>query len=139
MIVQRATIFEEPQIEALRRAFFEKWKEPVHRRPPGTVWWIARAKERVLACTSYLDGPDGRAMQDFYCVADRSGVRALREIRDHLFERADIEGVRLIIPVNPLNKAMLNAYGWTVSWKETRHGQGLTPVALILIREPKET
>lgn len=137
MVVQRATIFEEPQIEGLRRAFFDRWDERVHRRPKGTIWWIAREGERVLACTSYLDGEDGRAMQDFYCVDGPIGVRALRKLRDTLFAKADDDRMRLIIPCNPLNAAMLRAYGWTVTVKPTRHSQGLTPVAVILIREPK--
>jgi hypothetical protein len=137
MIIQRATVLEYFQIEALRTAYFDKWKEAVHRRPAGTVWWIVREGDRVLACTSYVDAEEGRAMQDFYCVDGPQGVRALRALKDELFARADIDGVRLIIPCNPKNKAMLNAYGWAITLKATRHRRGLIPVAVIMIREPR--
>jgi hypothetical protein len=140
MIVQRGTVLEYFQIEALRAAYFAEWGEQVHRRPPGTVWWIARDGDRVLACTSYYDKPpEGRMMQDFYCVKGPLGIRALRRLRDELFAEADAEGLRLVVPCNPMNTAMLRAYGWELELKRTRHCRDLVPVAVIMIREPKET
>jgi hypothetical protein len=95
MVVTRATVLEFPQVEQLRRAYFESIGEPVQRRSDRVVWMIARTGEIVAACASYVDVEDlsepWRVVHDLYRVPGFRGTRGVALILAWLREQSIIE------------------------------------------------
>lgn len=120
IVVDRATILEWPQIEALRRAYFEAREEPIQRRPPEVAWYVARVGERVLGCYSSHDLPnDGqRWIHDFYRVPGREGARAWAAMWADIEHNRDQDGVVVLAAIAPDNLPQIGALAkraWTIT------------------------
>lgn len=126
LVVDRATVFEWPQIEALRVAYFEAWDQPVQRRSTNTVWYIARIGERVVGTFSTEMSSGQLWALDFYVVSGRDGVLAAGAMYKALYALADAEDVDLVCCVNPSNLRQLEA---TVA-------HGFDPIGVLLLRKP---
>lgn len=109
--VDRQTILEWPQVEALRRAYFTRWETPVQRRGPEAVWYVARVGERVAGCYSVQDAPElgQRWVLDFYRVDGRMGTHAVAAMYRHIYDEAEADGVDVGFTVDPRNEAQLRA------------------------------
>lgn len=132
MVIDRATILEWPQIEALRSAYFERMGCSLQRRSDATIWFIVHAKEIVLGCYSVEDATafKQRWILDFYIAAlsrpDRIHVAIM--MRDHIYCDADRDGLDVLFHVDPRNGAQLRAI--------FRHGQA-EPAGMLFLRKAR--
>jgi hypothetical protein len=84
IVVTLATLYEWPQIEALRRAWYKEANAPVQRRD-NVMWVVALEEERVVGCYAYHDDEYGiRWVTDLYRVPGRAGRDALLAIYDFM-------------------------------------------------------
>ncbi len=126
IVVDRATVLEWPQIEALRHAYFEARGQPVQRRPQEAVWWVARRGERVIGVfsTYEAEGLNQRVVLDFYRVKGADGTRAIKAMYASIFAAADHDEVDIVGTVDPANEQQLRAV----------LGRGFTPVGIVCLR-----
>ena len=120
IVVDRATILEWPQIEALRLAYFDERREPVQRRGADVVWWVARIGERVVGCYATQDIADEgqRIVHDMYRIRGRVGTRGWAAMARHMAHNRDVDGMTLVgcaAPDNALQIGALARYGWRIS------------------------
>ncbi len=83
----------------------------MQRRPPETVWYVARIGERVVGCYSALEARDFGQLwaTDFYRVAGRAGTLAVRAMYRDLYARADAADLDLACTIDPANEPQLRA------------------------------
>jgi len=126
--VQPATVGEWPEIESLRRAYFEARNQPIQRRGDGTHWMVALDEnDRVVGCYSYEDVPDlhQRWALDFYRRPGKVGRAACAAMWRHLRAMTKYDDLRLAATVAPDNAAQLGAM----------ERRGFRPVGIILLLE----
>lgn len=130
MVIEEATILEQPQIEALRRAYFDARGQEVQRRDENVRWYVARVGERVVGCYSAMDDSAMRQRWgcDFYRVPGRLGTRAIAEMQWHITSCADRDGYGVGFAVDPSNVPMLRA----------AERRGFVPVGVLFYRHPLE-
>src|SRR4030081_728308 len=85
LTVDRATILEWPQIEALARAYFERMGREYQDRRESATWWVARQGERVEGCDTTQTFHEHRQVwtTDLYCANTFAGKRATLLLSRH--------------------------------------------------------
>jgi hypothetical protein len=126
IVVDRATVLEWPQIEALRLAYFEARDQSVQRRTPDVLWWVARRGERVVGAFSTYEAEElnQRVILDFYRVPGKNGTRAIKAMYATIFADADHDEVDIVGTIDPANEPQLRAV----------LGRQFSPVGIVCLR-----
>ncbi|HEV7180143.1 MAG TPA: hypothetical protein VIG51_03950 [Candidatus Baltobacteraceae bacterium] len=123
-----AAVTEWPQIEALRRGYFEPRAQPIQRRGDDVKWLVALDdRDRVVGCYSFTDaiGYGQRWALDFYRAPGHSGTIACAAMWRHLKDSARAENLVLAATIAPDNEPQLQAM----------MARGGRPVGIILVME----
>jgi len=106
MIVDRATILEWPQIEALARTYFERMGRDYQDRRESGTWYVARRGERVEGCYATQVFHEHRQVwtTDLYAAEGFAGKRAALLLSRHAYAEAAAIGYDVVLNVDPANK-----------------------------------
>lgn len=109
VVVDRATILEWPQIEALARAYFERMGREYQDRRETATWYVARCGERVDGCFSIqVHEAYGQLwILDLYRSEGFSGARATRAMWKYAYALAEEIGYATGFMVDPANAEWL--------------------------------
>ena len=129
LVIERATVLEWPQIEALARAYFDRMGRPYQDRGLEAEWFVARVGERVHGCysTQVCDDLGQLWIMDLYRAETYSGARSVSRMFRHAYDRADEKGYAVGFTIDPEN------YAW---WKVVERYSGAECVGMIYLRQP---
>ena len=98
----------------LRDAYFAKLGRAVQLRSfSACEWVVAEAAGAIAACMSYQDSPDTRQRwaYDFYCLSNRTGMRALRALANWFRDDSAKAGLEIFFYSDPVNEEWNEALG----------------------------
>jgi hypothetical protein len=112
LVIDRATILEWPQIDALRN----NYRDIYPKLPWGcetddsATWWVCLAKERVLGAYSYVDMLGIRWISDFYIqeISRFQRVKIAFKMRDHVYEVSSECGLPLAAMISCSNDSQIS-------------------------------
>lgn len=115
LTIDRATILEWPQIEAMARTYFDRMGREYQDRRESATWWVARKGERVCGCYATMQTvePTQVYITDLYRTDGFDGARATVLLYRHAYTQAEQAGQDVIIMIDPRNtewQAMVERY-----------------------------
>lgn len=111
MVVDRGTILEWPQIEALARSYFERLGREYQDRKDEATWYVARRGERVAGAYAMriFDETAQIWITDMYRSDDFDGARAIVCMYRDAYAKGRELGFDVIFTVDPANTAWIDA------------------------------